>query len=142
METGNSDDDLDLIGNETMDSNDEAFVDLPRCASKKRKNRDLRLKDTSLSKVSTATTLKKLKKNYDLHRKFQAEWAAKEPWSEAVLAEDGVMHLVHCKPYSIVHGKAIQIAPKWDMISKHAQWEIHKKCTLLYAARQPVSVAQ
>ena len=52
------------------------------------------------------------------------------------------MHLVRCKPCSIVRGKPIQMAPKWDTISKHGQQEIHKKCMLLYAARRPVSVAE
>lgn len=77
-----------------------------------------------------------------MHRKFHTEWAAKEPWSEAVLAEDGVLHLVRCRPCSLVRGKPIQMAPKWDTISKHGQREIHKKCMLLYAARGPMTVAE
>ena len=44
VEIENSDDDLDLSGDETVDSDNEAFVDSPRRIGKKYKSRDLRLK--------------------------------------------------------------------------------------------------
>lgn len=32
------------------------------------------------------------KQKYDLTRKFQTEWAAKNPWSEGILKEDGFLY--------------------------------------------------
>ena len=140
--TSNSEEDLDLSADEMVNSDDDAFMDPPVRGGKKRKSRDLRLKGRKSAGTSTTNTMKKLKKNYDLHRKFHTEWAAKEPWSESVLAEDGVMHLVRCRPCSVVQGKPIHMAPKWDTLSKHGEREIHRKCMLLYAARGPVSIAE
>ena len=125
-----------------LDSEDDAFVDPPSRRVKQRKSGDKKGKGARASLLSTTSTLKSLKKNYDLHHKFHNEWAAKEPWSEAILAEDGVLHMVRCKPCTTVRGKQVQMAPKWDTISKHGQREIHKKCMLLYAARAPASVAE
>ena len=59
-----------------------------------------------------------------------------------MLGEDGVMHLVCCRPCYLIHGKSIHMAPKWDTISKHSQREIHKKCMALFAARGPQSVGE
>ena len=141
-ETCDSEEDLDLSADEMVDSDDGAFVNPPKHGGSKRKRKDRRAKTLRTGEASTATTMTKLKKNYNLQRRFHTEWVAKEPWSEAILAEDGVMHLVRCRPCSVVRGKPVEMAPKWDTISKHAQREIHKKCMLLYAARGPMTVAE
>lgn len=39
----------------------------------------------------------KSQQRYDLHRKFQTEWAAKLPWAGGILATDGLLHMVKCK---------------------------------------------
>lgn len=52
------------------------------------------------------------------------------------------MHMVQCKPCTTIQGKPIQMAPKWDTISKHGSREIHKKCMLLYIARCPTTVIE
>ena len=135
-------DDPDLSADEMLDSEDDAFVDPPSRRVKQRKSGDKKGKGARASLPSTTSTLKSLKKNYDLHRKFHNEWAAKEPWSEAILAKDGVLHMVRCKPCTTVRGKQVQMASKWDTISKHGQREIHKKCMLLYAAHAPASVVE
>lgn len=140
--TSNSEEELDLSTDEMLDSLDDAFVDPPPHGRKKRKCGDLMLKGVRAAGPSSTSTMKKFKKNYDLHRKFHKERVAKEPSSEAILAEDGVMHLVRCKPCSIVRGKLIHMAPKWDTISKDKYHEFYKKCILLYAARGSMSIAK
>ena len=137
-----SEEDLDLSADEMVDSDDDAFVNPLKRGGSKRKTKDRRARTLRAGGASTTSTMTKFKKNYDLQRRFHTEWAAKEPWSEAVLVEDGVMHLVRCCPCSVVQGKPVEMAPKWDTISKHAQREIHKKCMLLYAAQGPMTVAK
>ena len=130
--------DLDESEDDMVDSNDDLFMDLPPRGGKK-KSIDAKGKGAAASGTSV---FQKLKKNYDLQCEFHNEWAAKEPWSEGVLGEDGVMHLVCCRPCFVIRGKPIHMAPKWDTISKHGQREIHKKCMALFAARGPQSVGE
>ena len=130
--------DLDVSEDDMVDFDNDLFMDLPPYGGKK-KSTDAKGKGAAASGTSA---FQKLKKNYDLQRKFHNEGAAKEPWSEGVLGEDGVMHLVHCRPCSLIRGKPIHMAPKWDTISKHGQREIHKKCMALFAARGPQSVGE
>jgi hypothetical protein len=85
---------------------------------------------------------RKWKSRYDLTRKYQLEWAAKAPWSEALLKDDGLIHQVHCKTCSAMGKKDVVVAPKWDTIFKHGLCDCHKKRTMLYAARQPTSVLE
>ena len=39
---------------------------------------------------------KKIKKSYELTRKFQMDWSIEEPWSEIILSFDGFLHVVKC----------------------------------------------
>ena len=60
-------------------------------------------------KVETAKN--EAQQRYDRHRKFQLEWAAKLPWAEAMLATDGVLHMVRCKVCSEFDCKSCIMAP-------------------------------
>jgi len=42
---------------------------------------------------------------YKLHRKFQDEWACKQPWAKLVIDKDGKIHQVHCKLCTNIEGK-------------------------------------
>jgi hypothetical protein len=83
---------------------------------------------------------RKWNSQYDVTRKYQLQWAAKLPWSEAVLKDDGLIHLVQCKICSTIGKKDCVMHPKWDTLSKHGQRECHKRKAFLYAARQPSNV--
>ena len=83
---------------------------------------------------------KRWKKKYDLTRKYQMEWAAKAPWSEAVLRSDGLLHFVKCSICSAVGKKDCLMNPKWDTISRHGLRKCHTKNQMLYASRRPATV--
>jgi len=72
-----------------MVDSDSEFIDSP-CLQKKWKVGQPNSKGMKESSMSAT----KSKKKFDLYRKFQSEWVAKEPWSEAVLGEDSIMHMV------------------------------------------------
>jgi hypothetical protein len=82
------------------------------------------------------------KKRYDLTRKYQQEWAAKAPWSEQILKDDGLIHQVRCRTCSTVGRKDVVMGPKWDTIQKHGLRDSHKQKMILYASRQPNSVLE
>lgn len=61
---------------------------------------------------------KRIRKNYDRIRKFQLEWQEKVPWTEPI-TPDEKLHVVHCRPYSVVDGKGRLLAPKFYTLCKH-----------------------
>jgi hypothetical protein len=61
----------------------------------------------------------KRRRNYDRTRKFQLEFQAKLPWAEGVLTEDGRLHMVKCRPCSVVEGMPKLLAPKYNTLLKH-----------------------
>jgi hypothetical protein len=107
---------------------------------------------------------KKPKKNYDLTRKFQLEWACKLPWAEGILTNNGRLHMVKCTVYSTIEKSDRLMQPKWDTLKKHegrrkatrnmpaynvnkGEWYMakdskHKKNLALYNARAPDNVLQ
>ena len=72
---------------------------------------------TVKGKVETAKS--EAQQRYDRHRKFQSEWAAKLPWAEAMLATDGVPHMVCYKVCSKFDHKPCIMASKSDTLWKH-----------------------
>jgi hypothetical protein len=82
------------------------------------------------------------KKNYDLTRRFQMEWAATCPWSEMILTNEGLLHMVKCSICSAVRGRALIIGPKFDTVNRHTKRIGHLKNTELYAVRRPTTVLQ
>ena len=117
---------------------------------------------TVKGKVETAKS--EAQQRYDRHRKFQLEWVAKLPWAEAMLAIDGVLHMVRCKVCSEFDRKPCIMAPKSDTLWKHdgkrtakrdlPQFGVkkgehyiaiqckHRKNMRLYAAKPPPSVLE
>jgi hypothetical protein len=85
---------------------------------------------------------KRTKKNYDLTRRFQMEWAATCPWNEMILTDEGLLHMVKCSICSVVRGRVVIIGPKFDTIKRHAKCIGHLKNIELYAARRPTSILQ
>jgi hypothetical protein len=85
---------------------------------------------------------KKTRKNYELTGKFQMEWSAKVPWSEMILSQEGLLHMVKCSICTTMRGRPIIMGPKWDMVRRHATRKCHLKNTELYATRRPTSVLQ
>jgi len=75
--TGNSEEDLNLNANEMVDSDDEAFMNPPMHGGTKKKSATL-VKAPRTMGPPNASMMTKLKKNYDMHRKFYTEWAAKK----------------------------------------------------------------
>jgi hypothetical protein len=125
-----------------VSSEDSDFDDLDLQLEWHKKLKDSTGKRKVVGKETCAVGSKKWKSRYDLTRKFQFEWAAKAPWSEALLKDDGLIHQVHCKTCSAVGKKDVVMAPKWDTIFKHGQRDCHKKKTLLYATRRPTTVLE
>ena len=113
-----------------IDSDDD-FVDLP---SKRRKG--------ASGSVEGAVKVgsKWWKRKYDLTRRYQKKWATKAPWSEGILREDGLLHLVKCMICSTVGRKICVMAPKWDTLKRHGLRKCHVKNFVLFATRQPTSV--
>jgi hypothetical protein len=85
---------------------------------------------------------KRTKRNYDLTRRFQMEWAATCPWSEMILTDEGLLHMVKCSICSAVKGRAVIMGPKFDIVKRHAKRVGHLKNTELYASRRPTTVLQ
>jgi hypothetical protein len=85
---------------------------------------------------------KRTKRNYDLTRRFQMEWAATCPWSEMILTDEGLLHMVKCSICSAVRGRTVIMGPKFDTVKRHAKRICHVKNTELYAARRPTTVLQ
>lgn len=75
---------------------------------------------------------KKRKQAYELNRKFQASWAAKLPWAESVLSEDGLVTHVQCKICTKVSGKDKLLVPKFDSLCKHAGRKKATGCSQRY----------
>ena len=91
-------------------SNDNEFLDKPSAKRKKAAKEKRRMNDEPVNVGS-----KKWKKKYDLTKKYQVEWAAKAPWSEGILKDDGLLHVIKCTICSL-----------WG--ARHASWhrsEIH-----------------
>jgi hypothetical protein len=85
---------------------------------------------------------KRMKKNYDLTRRFQIEWSATCPWSEMILTDEGLLHIVKCSICSAVRGRPIIMGPKFDTVKRHGKRVCHLKNVELYAARRPTTVLQ
>jgi hypothetical protein len=88
------------------------------------------------------STKRMWKKIYDLTRKYQQEWAAKAPWSEQILKDDGLIHQVRCRTCSTVGRKDVVMATKCGTIKKHGVQDSYKQKMVLYASRQPNSVLE
>jgi hypothetical protein len=67
--------------------------------------KDLAGQAQAASNSKTVVDTRKWNSQYDVTRKYQLQWAAKLPWSEAVLKDDGLIHLVRCKICSIIGKK-------------------------------------
>ncbi len=62
---------------------------------------------------------KKPKKSYDAVQKFQIKWATKLPWTEGIVLEGGLIHIVRCRVHSLIEGKDKIVRCKWDTLTKH-----------------------
>jgi hypothetical protein len=85
---------------------------------------------------------KKTKKNYDLTRRFQMEWAMKAPWSEMILTSDGLLHMVKCSICSAVRDRPVIMGPKWDTVRRQRHRRCHLKNAEVYASKRPTTVLQ
>jgi len=56
---------------------------------------------------------------YEANRQWQDSWAARLPWAESVLGEDGRIRQVRCKICSDVEGRDKLLVPKLDSLWKH-----------------------
>ena len=114
--------------------------------------------------IESLATKKKPKKNYDLTRKFQLEWACKLPWAEGILTNNGRLHMVKCTVCSTMEKSDRLMQPKWDTLKKHegrrkatrnmpaynvkkGEWYMakdskHKKNMALFNARAPDTMLQ
>jgi hypothetical protein len=114
--------------------------------------------------IESLPSKKKPKKNYDLTRKFQLEWACKLPWAEGILTNQGRLHMVKCTVCSTMEKSDRLMQPKWDTLKKHegrrkatrnmpaynvkkGEWYMakdskHKKNMALFNARAPDTVLQ
>lgn len=119
-------------------SDDDGVLDLP--LGKRRKT--AKLSRISASEGVARVGSRRWKSKYDLTRKYQLDWAAKAPWSEGVLKEDGLLHAVKCTICTAVGRKPCLMGPKWDTIQRHGKRKCHEKNALLYAARRPTSVLE
>jgi hypothetical protein len=128
-----SDKDSELDGDDCIDE-----LHLP---GRKRK-RPVSRKSESGGVTGRTASKREWRKRYDVTRKYQQEWAAKAPWSEQILKDDGLIHQVRCRPCSTVGRKEVVMAPKWDTIQKHGVRDSHKQKMILYASRQPNSVLE
>jgi hypothetical protein len=79
--------------------------------------------DSSMCASSTAPKKRKADSRrysrYDSNQQFQDVWAAKLPWAEPHLDDEGVLVAVNCKICSMINGKLKLIVPKWDNLEKH-----------------------
>jgi hypothetical protein len=120
--------------------------------------------DDDEENLDTQTPKKKPRKNYDLTRKFQLEWACKLPWAEGILTNNGRLHMVKCTVCSTMEKSDRLMQPKWDTLKKHegrrkatrnmpaynvkkGEWYMakdskHKKNMALFNARAPDTVLQ
>ena len=114
--------------------------------------------------IDSIAPKKKPRKNYDLTRKFQLEWACKLPWAEGILTNNGRLHMVKCTVCSTMEKSDRLMQPKWDTLKKHegrrkatknmpaynvkkGEWYMakdskHKKNMALFNARAPDTVLQ
>jgi hypothetical protein len=136
LESESDDLDPDLPNYDSLDSEDDFVSDSDLPGAKRRKFE--KGKRAKVDGVRGKQKKKSWKQRYDVTCGFQEVWAAKLPWSEAILS-DGLLHMVRCKICSNEKKECV-MAPKWDTLSKHGIRDCHKKNELFYAARQPPSV--
>jgi hypothetical protein len=136
LESESDDLDPDLPNYDSLDSEDDFVSDSDLPGAKRRKFE--KGKRAKVDGVRGKQKKKSWKQRYDVTCGFQEVWAAKLPWSEAILS-DGLLHMVRCKICSNGRKECV-MAPKWDTLSKHGIRDCHKKNELFYAARQPPSV--
>jgi hypothetical protein len=67
------------------------------------------------------------------------DWSS---FSEMILSDDGLLHMVKCSVCSSVRGRAMIMGPKFDTVKRHGKQICLIKNTELYAARRPITMLQ
>jgi hypothetical protein len=79
--------------------------------------------DDDGAEASSATAMReetrRRRREYERARVYQDIWAAKLPWAESVLGNDGKVHQVRCLVCTKIDGREKLLAPKLDTLWKH-----------------------
>jgi hypothetical protein len=68
------------------------------------------------------------------------DWSTKAPWSEMILIQDGLLHMIDCSTCSAIKGHPVIMGSKWDTVRDHGLKICHAKNTKLFAQRCPTSI--
>jgi hypothetical protein len=69
--------------------------------------------------AETREETRRRRRDYERSRVYQDIWAAKLPWAESVLGNNGKVHQVRCLVCMKINGREKLLAPKLDTLWKH-----------------------